>query len=112
MEKQLKTSESQRKAANKWKAENRDLYKRIPLDMKIEDYNRIKDFADSNGLKINTLIKDLLNREIAYPALHLLDMITQDQYQELTRITQQNNTTVNDLISSAVTKYIDKYNQV
>lgn len=38
--------------------------KRIPLDMQIEEYEKIKHLADTQGIGVNTFIKNILKREI------------------------------------------------
>ena len=38
--------------------------KRVPLDMQIEEYEKIKSLADAQGIGVNTFIKNLLKREI------------------------------------------------
>lgn len=34
--------------------------KRIPLDLRIEDYQKLKEYCDSIGIPINTYIKQLI----------------------------------------------------
>lgn len=38
--------------------------KRIPLDVQIEDYERIKAAADRAGLKVNTYIKEAIEQRM------------------------------------------------
>lgn len=47
-------SEAQKKATAKYKNKN---YKRIPLDVTKDQYQKIKDFADSEGESVNGFIK-------------------------------------------------------
>lgn len=49
--------ESQKKAAAKYKKNN---IKRVPLDMQIEFYDRIKAVADALGVPVNTYIKNAI----------------------------------------------------
>ena len=45
--------------------------KRIPLDVRREDYERIKAAADQEGLPVNTWIKRLIYRELALQAFRV-----------------------------------------
>lgn len=54
-------SDSQNKATQKYKAK---AYKRIPLDLRKEDYERIKEHCDSLNIPVNTFIKNLINKEL------------------------------------------------
>ena len=38
--------------------------KRVPLDMQIEEYEKIKELADVQGIGVNTFIKNLLKQSI------------------------------------------------
>lgn len=38
--------------------------KRVPLDMQIEEYEKIKALADAQGIGVNTFIKNLIRQEI------------------------------------------------
>ena len=46
----MSTSEAQVRATLKYKAK---AYKRIPLDMKIEEYEALKEYTDHTGESIN-----------------------------------------------------------
>lgn len=50
----MPSTEAQKKASIKWQREN---YKRIPLDVTKDQYQKIKDFADSEGESVNGFIK-------------------------------------------------------
>ena len=39
-------------------------YKRVPLDLNIEFYERVKKYCEKNGCSVNGLIKELLKNEI------------------------------------------------
>lgn len=38
--------------------------KRVPLDMQIEEYEKIKRLADAQGIGVNTFIKNIIRQEI------------------------------------------------
>ena len=48
------SSESSKQAAYKYKQKN---IKRIPLDVQIDEYDRIKAFAEARGMSVNGFIK-------------------------------------------------------
>lgn len=52
-------NETSYKASKKYKAEN---IKRVPLDMRISDYEELKQFADRAGEKVNTYIKNAIEQ--------------------------------------------------
>ena len=58
------TSEAQVKATMKYKAR---AYKRIPLDVRIEEYEALKEFTEKNGESINGFIRRIINENIKYP---------------------------------------------
>lgn len=39
-------------------------YKRVPLDLRIEEYERLKKAADTAGIPVNTFIKDAIREKI------------------------------------------------
>lgn len=57
----MAVSEAQKKAVLKYAAK---AYKRIPLDVKKEDYAVIKDVADSVGESVNGFIKQAISDRI------------------------------------------------
>ena len=87
--------------------------KRVPLDIPIEtEYKPLKEYCDKNGLKVNGLIRHLINREINYPGLHLLDIINEDQLTELSGILEsKRNQTVTEWLKDSINKFIDKYSE-
>ena len=38
--------------------------KRIPLDLRLEDYQKLKEYCDSSGIPINTYIKQLIYADL------------------------------------------------
>ncbi len=54
-------TEARNRATQKYKAK---AYKRIPLDLRKEDYERIKEHCDSFNIPVNTFIKNLINKEL------------------------------------------------
>lgn len=54
-------NDASNKAAQKYKAAH---IKRIPLDVQIEDYERIKAAADRAGFKVNSFIKEAIEMRI------------------------------------------------
>ena len=55
------TSEAQVKATMKNKAR---AYKRIPLDVRIEEYEALKEFTEKNGESINGFIRRIIKENI------------------------------------------------
>ena len=58
-----KYTESQKKASLKYAREN---LKRVPLDLKKEEYERLSVAAKSVGMSINGFIKAAINEKIVY----------------------------------------------
>ena len=57
----MATSEAQIKATLKYKAK---AYKRIPLDVKIEEYEALKQYTEKNGESINGFIRRIIKENI------------------------------------------------
>ncbi len=57
----LKTSEAQRKASIKWQKEN---YVRIPLDVRPEEKERIKEAAKRENMTVGGYIKEAIAEKI------------------------------------------------
>ena len=57
----MTVTEAQLRATAKYKAKN---YKRIPLDVRIEEYEELKQAADKAGESVNGYIKEALRRRI------------------------------------------------
>ena len=57
----MATSEAQIRATLKYKAK---AYKRIPLDMKIEEYEALKEYTDNTGESINGFIRRIIKENI------------------------------------------------
>lgn len=60
----MATSEAQMRATLKYKSKS---YKRIPLDMKIEEYEALKEYTDNNGESINGFIRRIIKENIKKP---------------------------------------------
>lgn len=54
-------NETAYKAANKYKREN---IKRVPLDMQIAEYERVRAAADAQGEKVNEYIKKAIRERM------------------------------------------------
>lgn len=54
-------TEAQKKATLKHKAA---AYKRVPLDLKIEEYEELKEYCEKHGESINGFIKKLIKEKI------------------------------------------------
>ena len=54
-------TEAQKRATAKYKEKE---YKRIPLDVRISEYNALKDYCEKNGKKINGFIRELIRENI------------------------------------------------
>jgi len=57
----MSVSAAQYKATNKYKEK---AYKRIPLDVRIEEYGAIKNYVDCTGQTVNGFIRKLINEKI------------------------------------------------
>ena len=57
----MATSKAQMQATIKYKAK---AYKRIPLDVKIEEYEALKEFTEKNGESINGFIRRIIKENI------------------------------------------------
>ena len=57
----MASTESQKKASIKYAKNN---LKRIPLDVKLEEYDNIKTFADSKNMSVRGLIMQAIKHEI------------------------------------------------
>lgn len=57
----MATSDAQIRATLKYKAK---AYKRIPLDMKIEEYEALKEYTDNTGESINGFIRRIIKENI------------------------------------------------
>ena len=58
---ELKTSKAQRAASVKWQKEN---YVRIPLDVRPEEKERIKEIAKKNNMTVGRYIKEAIAEKI------------------------------------------------
>lgn len=54
-------TEARKRATLKYKKNH---YKRVPLDIQREEYETIKEYAESNGETVNGMIKRLIRQEI------------------------------------------------
>ena len=57
----MSISKAQREATAKYKAK---AYKRIPLDVKIEEYEALKDYTERTGEPINGFIRRIIKENI------------------------------------------------
>lgn len=57
----MATSEAQVKATLKYKAK---AYKRIPLDVRVEEYEALKEYTDKTGESINGFIRRIIKENI------------------------------------------------
>lgn len=95
-------NETRNKATQKYHKEHLEQVAiRVPKG-KREEYKQI---STEYGLSLAGMITTMFDT-VPY---NLYFMLGENKLQELTRITQQNGTNIHDLISAAVTKYIDKY---
>lgn len=54
-------TDAQKKATNKYKAK---AYKRIPLDVKLEEYDALKKYTERTGESINGFIRRIIKENI------------------------------------------------
>jgi len=59
----MTVSDAQKRAVNKWRSKN---MKRIPLDVRIEEYEALKNYCDLHNLSINGFIRKLFIDAIGY----------------------------------------------
>ena len=57
-------TEAQRRAKDKWKAKN---MKRVPLDLRNEEYDALKEYCFERNLTVNGFIRDLIREAIKQP---------------------------------------------
>lgn len=57
----MATSDAQMKATMKYKAK---AYKRIPLDVRIEEYEALKRYTDKTGESVNGFIRRIIRENI------------------------------------------------
>lgn len=57
----MATSEAQTKATLKYKAK---AYKRIPLDVRIEEYEELREYCDRTGESINGFIRRIIKENV------------------------------------------------
>jgi hypothetical protein len=54
-------TEAQNRASLKYK---KKAYKRVPLDMKIEEYEKLKEYLDKTGESVNGFIRRIIKENI------------------------------------------------
>lgn len=54
-------TEAVKKAAIKYKKNN---LKRIPLEVRLDQYEKIKEYANQQGKPVNTVLKEIIFKEI------------------------------------------------
>lgn len=57
----MATSDAQTKATLKYKAK---AYKRIPLDVRIEEYEALKDYCNRSGESINGFLRRIIKENV------------------------------------------------
>lgn len=63
-------TEAQKRAKNKWKSAN---MKRIPLDVRTEEYEALRAFCEQNGEPVNGFIRQLIRDAIGYQSDNSLE---------------------------------------
>lgn len=58
----MATSEAQARATLKYKAK---AYKRIPLDVKIEEYEALREYTEKTGESVNGFIRRIIKENIS-----------------------------------------------
>ena len=101
-------SETQKKATAKYKAKE---YKRIPLGVRISEYDRIATHCADMGKPINGYIRQLIQRDLDYPGQKLSELIPVDLYTEFVQTVTAENTDLSIILTSAVSRYIDRRKQ-
>ena len=112
----MTTSQAQIRATKKYKEKS---YKRIPLDVKIEEYERLRDYCESINASINGYIRETVAEAIGIDGIagnarksrvyDLREILDPDQLQRLEEILKRQGKTIPDLIIPAVKAYVDRY---
>ncbi len=89
----------------------REKLKRIALDVNKEnEYIPFKDLCEKKQIAVSGYIRQLMKREVQYPGMHILDIISAEQYNKLVQILEtKRKQTVSEWLADSIQKFIDKY---
>lgn len=96
-------SEAQKRATKKWTMEN---MKRIPLNVRNEEYLQIKQFCDDRNIPVNTFIKECIKRGMIEDDITISDMIGTENLGRITKLLQAENRDLKAFFADIVNRYI------
>ena len=99
-------TEAQRKAINKWNKEN---LKQINLQIKIDEYNEIKQYCKDRNMPVNTFVRSCVQSVIHGENLTMVECIGAENFRKLSEMLQAENRDIKGFFGSAVQKYIDNH---
>lgn len=82
--------------------------KRIPLDLQVTEYDRIKTHSAELGIGAATYIKGLIWADLDKPSIRLRDVVPDELYQEFMRVTTAKNADLSSIFTKALQGYISK----
>lgn len=101
-------SESSKKATAKYKARE---YKRIPLDVRVSEYNEIADHCSKAGKTVNGYIRQLIKSDLSSDDPRLSELLPGKLYTEFVKTITRENAELSTFFINPIKKYIDKHKQ-
>ena len=101
-------TESSKKATAKYKARE---YKRIPLDVRISEYNEIAEHCNKAGKTINGYIRQLIKSDLSSDNPRLSELLPGELYTEFVQTINRENADLSTIFINPVKRYIDKHKQ-
>ena len=96
-------SEAQKRATKKWTMEN---MKRIPLNVRNEEYQQIKQFCDDRNIPVNTFIKECIKRGMIEDDATISELIGSENLVTINRLLQAENRDFKAFINDVVNRYL------
>ena len=90
----------------KWTKAN---MKRIPLNVKLTEYEEIKQYCEEQNTPVNTFIRTCIQSAIHGEDLTLIDCIGAENFRKLSEILTRENRDFKAFFRNAVQKYIDNH---
>lgn len=86
----------------------KDKLKRIPLDLQVTEYDRIKTHSAELGVGAATYIKGLIWADLDRPSIRLRDVVPDGLYTEFIKVTTEKNADLSSIFTKALQGYINK----
>lgn len=86
----------------------REKLKRIPLDLQVTEYDRIKTHSAELGIGAATYIKGLIWADLDRPSIRLRDVVPDELYTEFIKVTTAKNADLSSIFTKALQGYINK----